>query len=154
MSPPGPCAEDMREMQDFEAIRQLALRSGLEDGTFDHIVCAYGVFDGDRLIGCAALKATPEFFSVEWLAVDEDHRGRDIASRLIGRIQSEAKARGATTLWALARAPGFFEKIGFTICPEPERGGPTLKNCRLCPQFEKVCHPRIVARDLTDVPDI
>lgn len=139
---------ELRRTEDFAAIRALALSSGLEDGTFESVVTAYGFFLGDELVGCAALKKDGTRFAVEWLAVKEGMRGKGLGAMLVGRIEIEARARGADRLWALARAPDFFEKIGYIRVGAHESGGPTLTNCMLCSQYQRNCFPAIVAKKL------
>jgi N-acetylglutamate synthase-like GNAT family acetyltransferase len=95
----------LRVTGDHEAIRALALRSGLEDGTFENIVTAYGYFMGTELVGCAALKRDGERYAVEWLAVSEPFRRKGVGRMLVKRIEAEARMRGADRIWALARAP-------------------------------------------------
>ncbi len=139
---------ELRRTDDLEGIRKLSLSSGLEDGPFDGIVAAYGLYSGEEMVGCAALKQVEDRFSVEWLAVADRLRERGLGSRLIRKIEDEARARGANTLWALARAPGFFQAIGFRLARADETGGPTLVNCAKCAQFGKSCNPAIVIRAL------
>lgn len=139
---------ELRRTRDYEAVRRLALGSGLEDGPFVGVVAAFGVYSGDELVGCVALKQTDSAFCVEWLAVSEDLRGRGLGTRLISEVEREAKQRGAERLWALARAPDFFGKIGFRLAGNDEVGGPTLNNCKICPQYMKNCRPAIVVKEL------
>lgn len=138
----------LRETDDLEAVRDLALASGLEDGTFDDIVVVYGCYSADHLIGCAALKRLKESFSVEWLAVEKSCRNGGVGKRMVERVASEAKARGATRLWALARAPDFFLRIGFMLSSPEESPGPTLAGCIKCSQYRVACFPKIVVKDL------
>jgi len=148
MADPGRGDIELRSTDDFEGIRKLALASGLEDGTFDGIAAAFGLYSGEELVGCAALKQVEDRFSVEWLAVADCMRNRGLGSRLIRKVEDEARTRGARTLWALARAPGFFQAIGFRLVRADETGGPTLANCAKCAQFRKTCNPAIVVRSL------
>lgn len=138
----------LSETDDYEAIRALAMRSGLEDGNFEHIVVAYGFFKADELVACAALRRIGDTFSVEWLSVDEQHRKTGIGRTLVDRVAAEAKALGATRLWALARAPDFFEHIGFRRSSLEASPGPTFAGCVKCPQYEVTCFPKIVVKDL------
>ena len=48
----------LRKTGDHESVRGLALEAGLEDGTFEGIVCVYGYYIDDELAGCAALKGS------------------------------------------------------------------------------------------------
>lgn len=148
MAPAGGQNPELRRTDDFSAIRAIALRSGLEDGTFENIVSAFGYFLGDRMVGCAALKVDGTRYAVEWLAVEEDLRHMGLGSLLVSRIESEARMRGADRLWALARAPRFFEKIGFRHSSIDESGGPTLSNCLLCSQYQKTCNPAVMVKSL------
>lgn len=138
----------LRKTEDYDAIRALALRSGLEDGTFENIVMACGYYIGNELFGCAALKRDGERYAVEWLAVSEPLRRKGVGRMLVKRIEAEARIRGADKVWALARAPRFFESIGFRVASSGESGGPTMSNCLLCSQYEKTCFPAIVVKDV------
>lgn len=141
-------APDIRKTDDIEAVRGLALRSGLEDGTFEDVVVAYGCFIGADLFGCAALKRDEERYAVDWLAVSEQMRRMGIGRMLVQRIEAEARMRGASKLWALARAPRFFERLGFRTATHDESGGPGMSNCLLCSQYQRSCFPAIVVKDL------
>ncbi|MBU1157756.1 MAG: GNAT family N-acetyltransferase [Candidatus Thermoplasmatota archaeon] len=138
----------IRKTDDFETIRRLALEAGLEDGTFENIISAVGFFIGNQMMGTVALKKDGDRYSIEWLSVSESLRGKGIGGMLVSRIESEAKARGASTLWALARAPKFFEKIGFRMTSLDEAGGPSMSNCLLCRQYQKNCFPSIVSKNI------
>lgn len=142
---------ELREVTDLEAVRRIALGAGLEDGPFEDVVYACGHFSGDDLKGCAALKDRGGVFSVEWLAVDSELRGRGLGKLQVRRIEAEARSRGAHKLWALARAPAFFEHIGYRIIPPEESPGPTIDNCLKCRQYNDSCFPRIVMRELDRV---
>lgn len=129
-------------------MRGLALRAGLEDGNFDGYDASFGYFVDDILVGCAALKVKEELFTVECLAVSEEYRGRGLGRSLIGMIESEAVARGANQIWALARAPGFFMRNGYRQMDPDSPGGPSMKGCATCPQFNIACNPAIVQKML------
>ncbi len=139
---------EIRKTDDHGAVRALALRSGLEDGTFDSVITAYGCYIGDTLFGCAALKREGDRYAVEWLAVDEQLRRKGIGQMLVRKIEAEARMRGADRIWALARAPRFFESIGFRVASSDEAGGPVMSNCLLCSQYQRTCFPAIVVKNL------
>ena len=134
----------LQETRDFDSIRALALESGLEDGTFDNIVAAYGCFADDEMMACIALKQEGDRFSVEWLAVSREHRGKGMGSMLVGKVEDEARTRGADRNTALARAPEFFEKIGYRKSSNDELEGARLRGCLLCPQYRESCFPAYV----------
>jgi N-acetylglutamate synthase-like GNAT family acetyltransferase len=139
----------IRKTDDLEAIRRFSLEAGLEDGTFEKIIATYGYYVDDELAGCASLKKDGDWYAVEWLAVADGLRGKGIGSMLVRKIETEAKMRGAERLWALARAPRFFEKIGFRqSAPSDRPEGPTLSNCLLCKQYQRDCFPAIMVKNL------
>lgn len=138
----------LRKLDDYEAMRELALQAGLEDGTFEDIITALGYFIGDELYGCVALKKDGERYSIDWLAVSEPFRRKGVGGMLVRRIEAEAKTRGAERVWALARAPKFFESVGFRVATSEESGGPTMSNCLLCSQYHRSCFPAVVVKDL------
>lgn len=140
---------DLKPTTDLEAVRRLALSAGLEDGTFDGLVRVYGLFDGDEVVASVALKRSGDVFSVEWLAVEEELRGQGIGRKLVSRVADDARSLGASDLWALARAPDFFLKIGFRLCSEDESTGPTYAVCSKCKQYGHTCQPRIVVLTLS-----
>ena len=138
----------LRKTEDFRAMRELALRSGLEESVLEDFDVAYGCYKGRRLVGCVGLRKKVGVFTIECLAVAEDLQGKGIGRTLIGLIEDEARKMGAKDLWAVARAPGFFERIGYTVAKPPPGQGPTLKGCASCRQFGRSCHPAIVFRAL------
>jgi len=138
----------LRETDDRAAMRRLAIESGLEEGTLDKIVVAYGIYQGTRLVGCSALKLDNGCFSVECLAVNEEYRRRGLGAQLVRKVEEDARRRGAQEIWALARAPGFFEAIGFRGSEHPSEGAPSTIGCKSCRQYQATCFPAIVVKDL------
>ena len=139
---------ELRETSDFSAMLILARESGLESEHLTGIVSAYGFYLDDKLVGCAALKKTDNLFMVECLAVAEGMRGRGLGRILVARVEKEAEAIGAKKLWAIARQPRFFERIGYRVSTAIDQGTPNNDDCATCPQFGKSCYPAIVVKDL------
>lgn len=139
---------ELRETNDFSAMLSLARKSGLESEHLTGIVSAYGLYLGNKLVGCAALKKTDNLFMVECLAVAEDMRGRGLGRTLVARVEKEAVAKGAKRLWAIARQPRFFERIGYRVSTSIDQGALRNDDCATCPQFGKSCYPAIVVKDL------
>jgi len=135
---------------DLEAVRALCVRAGLDmqEGPLEGVVVAYGAYLGDKLIGCATLQFTDGGHFLEYVAVDDRVRSRGIGASLVAKIEDEAKARGMTDLWAKARSPGFYRRIGFRVLGDGERGPKSLDSCQTCPQFRKDCFPAIVVKHL------
>ena len=138
----------LRRTNDFHEMRRLALESGLEDGNFDNFVVAYGFYVGPELVGCAGLRFKDGIHTVECLAVAGGFRNRGLGRRLVEAIESEAKTRNIRELWAVARAPGFFVSVGYSISKGETERGPKLDSCRKCRQFGVSCNPAIVVKTL------
>ena len=139
---------EVRITDDHDTIRRLALEAGLEDGTFENIDRAYGYFVGDEMAGTVAVKRVGDVFSAEWLSVRSDLRGQGIGATLVRKAVEHAKERGAKRLWALARAPDFFLRIGFSLSAPEDSPGPTFAGCSKCNQYNRSCFPKIVVLDL------
>ena len=68
----------------------------------------------ERLIGCAALAImSGDLAEVRSLAVEPESQGLGLGRRLVGAAMDEARQLGLPKVFALTRAPGFFEKLGF-----------------------------------------
>ena len=138
----------LRPTEDYAAMKKLAVESGLEEGTLIHIISSFGFYDGTELVGCAALRQENDVYSLECLAVRDRFRYQGLGSRLVAIIEKDAKARGARHLWALARAPNFFKRMGYTEAKKGATGGPDMASCVNCPQYKKNCAPEILLKDL------
>jgi len=141
-------ALELRKTDDYWSMRSLALSSGLEEGDYTGFLSAYGFYDGSELVGCVGLKSVGGIYTVECLAVAERMRGRGLGTMLIEAVERDARSRGASEIWALARAPGFFERRGFTRAEPPGSGGPSMKGCLTCNQYMSTCRPAIVMKRL------
>lgn len=148
MAVPAANELELRETTDFASMRRLALESGLEDGAYDDFAKAFGFYDGETLVACAALKVQGDVFSLECVAVRPELRRKGLGRRLIAALEEEAKRRGALRLWALARAPAFFEKAGYRRVASGVPGGPNLTSCMSCVQYHRDCDPSIVLKML------
>jgi N-acetylglutamate synthase-like GNAT family acetyltransferase len=142
--------QSFKRTQDYEAVRELAVRAGLEvsDEPVEAIVAAFGFYLDGRLMGCAALEHENGHHFLEWVAVDPSVRMRGVGSSLVALVEGEARARGMTELWAKARAPEFYRSIGYRVLGAKEKGPKTLDGCTDCPEFKKSCCPAIVVKDL------
>lgn len=140
----------IRRTDDLDAVRTLCVKAGLDmsEGPIEGVVVAYGAYLDGELVGCATLQFADGGHFLEYVAVDASVRNRGIGASLVSRIEEEAKARGMKDLWAKARSPGFYERIGFRILADGERGPKSLDTCQGCPQFRSTCFPAIVVKIL------
>ena len=110
--------------------------------------CAY---DGDRLLGCAALHFyTPQTAEVRSLAVWPDAKQHGVGRALVAALEAEAVDNGLESIFAFTYVPGFFARLAFQ---EVERGELPLKvwkDCLRCSKFQScdeiavlkyLCHP-------------
>jgi N-acetylglutamate synthase-like GNAT family acetyltransferase len=148
-SSPGK-ARSFRRVNDYEAVKALAIRAGLDvaDKSVEDIVAAFGYYIGDRLMGVAALEREDGGLFLEWVAVDPSIRMLGIGASLVAMVEDEARTRGMKELWAKARIPEFYRRIGFRVLEADEAGPKTLEGCVDCPEWGTSCHPAIVVMDL------
>jgi N-acetylglutamate synthase-like GNAT family acetyltransferase len=139
----------VRPTADHSAARKLAAAAGLDvspEGTPPQAL--WGAYDGPRLVGVVSLDEEEGLLVVGWMAVAESERGRGLGRRLLAAAEEEARRRGASTLWATARAPGFFLARGFEPVPAGRDRGLLLAGCRDCPQNGTSCRPQAVRKAL------
>jgi len=139
---------ELRPTHDFDSLVKLGREAGLEIKELGPTLAAFGLFESDKLVGCACLKERDGVFLLECLAVSHRFRGRGLGTRLVRAVEAEARGRGAKTLRALARKPGFFLKIGYHVAGAGEVDYPSTEGCEGCPQFKKTCSPAIVMMEL------
>jgi GNAT superfamily N-acetyltransferase len=137
-----------RLTHDLVAMKALGERSGWEpeSGPLKGVVLAYGCYVGERLAGCAALQVLDGYYFLEYVAVDSSVRNRGLGASLVAKIEEEARARGLKELWAKARLPGFYEKLGYRVQPGDAHGPKSVVDCRDCPQYHRTCYPAIVMK--------
>jgi N-acetylglutamate synthase-like GNAT family acetyltransferase len=135
-------------LDDLVALRRLGVASGLEDEGRDDegILAAWGAFAGERLVGALCLERQGDLDTVNWVAVDEEYRGRGVASALYAELERAAKARGVRRLWVTARAPGFFLAQGFAIVPTGAEREALLGGCLECKQYGRECRPEALSK--------
>jgi len=107
---------------------------------------AYDEDEGDRLVGAVALAKRMGKDIINGIAVSLHYRRNKIAEQLLKLVMDEALDRGVQTIWIVARAPAFFEAQGFEYITEREvpKG---LFDCPECPQYNKVCFPKLMKYD-------
>jgi len=113
--------------------------------SLDHWVVAV---NDNAVQACGSLvHYTSTLTEIRSLAVSagSKHNGLGMA---IGRaLIDEARGRGVHTLFALTRATGFFQKLGFELSPAPRFPEKVWRDCRLCP-IQDHCDEVAVVLDL------
>jgi len=140
---------EVRRGGDFSAAFALAEAAGLEvsaDATEPLVL--WSAWDGEHMAGVVTLDEDAGLLVVGWIAVAEPYRGRGLGERLLRAAEHEARERGEGTLWATARAPGFFLAMGYELATAGEEQEALLAGCRDCPQRGVTCRPQAVRKEL------
>jgi GNAT superfamily N-acetyltransferase len=82
------------------------------------MVAAVGAFDGDELVGHAALRPFEDALEVKRVYVRADHRGQGISKQLMLELEAIAAERGVTSLILQTgdrqtEAIALYEKLGY-----------------------------------------
>lgn len=86
--------------------------------------------------GCGALAITwTDIAEVRSLAVHPSFQKHGIGRRLVDSLVVDAKRLGIPRLFAFTYVPGFFHKVGFTICQHEDLPHKVFNDCRHCPKF-------------------
>ncbi len=111
----GALYADLRELRDpgMLALVETALTVHPEE------MIAVGAFDGDELVGHAALRPFEDALEVKRVMVRADHRGRGISKQLMLELEAIAAERGVTSLILQtgnrqAEAIALYERIGYS----------------------------------------
>ncbi len=95
------------------------------------------IYDGYRLIGCAALHFYgPTIAELRSLAVDPAATGTGAGRMLVEAIDEEANAFGLHSLFAFTYVPDFFAKMGYSLVDRNELPLKAWKDCLRCPKFQ------------------
>ncbi|MGI6752377.1 MAG: GNAT family N-acetyltransferase [Anaerovoracaceae bacterium] len=85
-------------------------------------------------------------YVIDGIATEPQYRKRKIGAELLRLALEEAKVRGGSRVFLVAKAPGFFRKQGF-LSIDPDSTG-QLFDCASCPQFGVNCHPQVMKIEL------
>ena len=143
----------MSQTEDYVALNTLYLENDLEIDP-DHMekteanVKSWKVTHGaeNYLAAGITLSTRDGEYIIEGIAVQPLYRKMGLASVLLSKAIEEAKSLGATKLYLVARAPGFFRKNGFVTIERDE--APGFVECFTCPQYGEKCHPEVMRLDL------
>ena len=143
----------MESTEDYEELRAFFIENGLEfdeDEARPDIVkmwrMTHGQGDLKALVGGAVLTIKNGEFCIEGIAIDRIYRKLGLGKVLIKKACEEVKNRGGKRIVLLARAPGFYRKLGFSTIPNEE--SPIEFDCFTCPQNGVDCFPAVMALDI------
>lgn len=112
----------------------------------DIVRCWQLTDDSGRLQGGAVLALREGSFIVDGIAVNEQYRSSGAGRQLLEHIISAVRQLGGSSIFLVARAPGFFRKSGFVTVDRAD--APQFFECFTCPQYGKECRPEVMRLDI------
>lgn len=112
----------------------------------DIVRCWQLTDDDGRLQGGAVLALREGSFIVDGIAVNEQYRSSGAGRQLLEHIISAVRQLGGSSIFLVARAPGFFRKSGFVTVDRAD--APQFFECFTCPQYGKECRPEVMRLDI------
>lgn len=89
-----------------------------------------------QVVGIGSLVLmNPRLVEVRSLAVLPAYRKFGIGALIVGALVDQARERGIPVVFALTRAVGFFERLGFVITDKERFPEKVWKDCVICPLF-------------------
>ena len=102
--------------------------------------------DTGEYLGGATLQLKKGVHALGSLAVRPAANGGGWGEQLLEKVFEETKALGGTEIWACARIPEYYFKLGWEKM-DPETA-PKIFNCQYCDRFGVSCHPAIIRKTL------
>ncbi len=137
------------ETGDYKELIPLFRVSGLEinqdDAPKNLITCWKTIGDDDTLIGGVSIEKREGYFVVGDIAVQGEFRNTGIATMMMERAMKKLKEFGAKEIYLVAKAPKFFEKLGFKYVELEEI--PDIFTCQECQQRGVKCFPEFMKFD-------
>ena len=116
------------EMQVLLPLDDGALRTALPD--FRVLSPAFGP---PLVLAFGALRRySPHLGEIRSLVVADEWQRRGLGRRLVIQLLDEARLEGLQRVFVLARTPGIFEKLGFTLVPRDSLPQKVFVDCSLC----------------------
>lgn len=141
----------MESTTEYERLVKFFIQQGLEydedEKDFSNVLHAWKITQkGDYLVaGCMLVKEEGHFV-VQGIAVDPVLRKMGLGKVLMKKALEEARSLGAKELLLVARKPGFYKKLNFTVVSPEE--APQIFDCLDCPQYQKECFPEIMKYEI------
>lgn len=114
-------------LRDIPAMQQLVapeIESGVilprsNDEIATNIRSYFIAMDGDKLVGFVALHIhSPKLAELRSMIIDQNYRGRNIGTALVGKASEEGRYLGLKEILALTYQQRFFERLGFVEIPK------------------------------------
>lgn len=102
----------------------------------------------ERVLACGALKEySPSLAEVASLAVSRAAHGGGLGRAVVDALESLARARGITELFALTLTPRFFEAVGYAVSDRARYPEKVRRDCAGCAR-RAACAEVCVRREL------
>lgn len=139
------------ETSDYYALTVLFKECGLDvtieeeppEGVLKMWRCTTGE---DELLAGAVLQYKDGRYILKDLAVKDGWRREGIGKTLMRTVLKEVKDCGAKEIWGCAKVPEYYTGKGWRIVPDED--APVISDCQNCEQYQKVCFPRIIKKEL------
>ncbi len=142
----------VRKTLNFERIAKFFMDNGLEFSENEPVptdmIDTWEIVKDDFLIGAITLSKREGEFIIDGIAVDETYRKKDVGTYLLDIAIDKIKQLGGNTLFLVARAPGFFKKLGFENVSRED--APLFFECFTCPQYGNGCSPEVLKLNIAD----
>lgn len=107
-----------------------------------------------QVVGCVGLTIIwADLAEVRSLAVDQNHRGKGIGSKLVQWTVEEARRLRIRRLMSLTYEQRFFEKLGFVVVDKETLPLKVWSDCVRCPKRDG-CDEIAMVEVLEDVPEL
>jgi amino-acid N-acetyltransferase len=99
----------------------------------------------ERVVGIGSLlEMGPALVEVRSLAVLPAYRSYGVGGEIVKALVQEAQRRGYPTVFALTRAVGFFERMGFVVTEHERFPEKVWRDCVLCPLRDRCDETAVV----------
>jgi N-acetylglutamate synthase-like GNAT family acetyltransferase len=102
----------------------------------------------DEVLAFGALRRySARLAEIRSLVVQEGARGRGLGRSLVTHLLDEARTQGLSRVFVLTRAPGVFERLGFTPVPRETLPEKVYLDCSLCARRDR-CDELALVREI------
>ncbi len=98
-----------------------------------------------KILAAATVSRRFGVYILDYIAVDNSFRKKDVGAEILGKILKEARLLGAEKVYLTAKAPEFFKSQGFS---EGSPDGVDMNaDCAGCPEYKNGCTklPMVIA---------
>lgn len=140
----------VKKTSDYEIIRKMGIKAGLEPGEIGQVVQAWIALKNKKIIGGVMLLKTKDnnIYTIEWLSVREPFRKKGIGTSLVQECINFTKKQEIKKIIISMQIPSFFQKFGFHFVPS--KNVPKEFTCFDCTRYKQSCFPVVMVLDLSN----